>query len=308
MNLFSNITKAGRIVNYANLQPVEKILQAFNKRWHDIVHTQYSNDTRLHSACRYALTGEGKRVRPLLVLLWNQYCGGRLDNAFPAAAAVEFVHTYSLVHDDLPCMDDDDMRRGRPTVHIQYDEHTAVLTGDCLLSDAFGIITNQEVVKDLPATAVLTMVKTLAGAIGGDGMVQGQDWDMSNNNLNNDIQTVTKIHHYKTGKLIEASCVLGALSAGAGPSAIQTATVFGKNLGLCFQIQDDLLDTKEATGKSAGKDATQNKMTFRNLLTPDEASRKVQGLAAQAISSLDSKNALTPAITALVEQLLTRTK
>ncbi|MGE0172280.1 MAG: polyprenyl synthetase family protein [Oligoflexales bacterium] len=291
-----------------DLHHLQNLKDAFNKNWNEIIAEQYPTETRLHSACRYALAGEGKRVRPLLVLLWNQFCSGKLTDAFPLATAVEFVHTYSLVHDDLPCMDDDNLRRGRPTVHIQYDEHTAVLTGDALLSDAFGILAKKTYSPHINAKNIVAMVQVLSTAIGSDGMVQGQDWDMSNSNDKNGVDEVERIHHYKTGKLIEASCVLGAISAGAREKQIETASAFGRNLGLCFQIQDDLLDRTTQTGKSAGKDAAQNKTTFGTLLSAEDAEKKVRSLAENALASLEKENPFTPVMAAFVKQLMERMK
>ncbi|MDQ7057717.1 MAG: polyprenyl synthetase family protein [Ghiorsea sp.] len=222
---------------------------------------------RLLNAMLYSLLAGGKRVRPALVLACYQACGGEdLEAALPAAASIECMHTYSLIHDDLPCMDDDDLRRGKPTCHKQFDEETAVLAADALQALSF------EMLADLNADADtrITLVKDMALASGCQGMVGGQMMDIeAENQTIDDVLEVERIHLHKTGELLRWSCEAGARLADADETQFQACSRFGKAVGLLFQIADDILDTtasSEMLGKSAGKDEAQNKATYVSVL------------------------------------------
>ena len=240
---------------------------------------------KLADAIRYALLGGGKRVRPLLVLSATRAVGGAIREALPAAVAVEMVHAYSLVHDDLPAMDDDDVRRGRPTCHRQFDEATAILAGDALLTEAFVQL------GQLPADRVAGSVQTLAAAAGAVGMVGGQAAD-----LQAEIDPVTEaadlqaIHERKTGALIVASLRMGGLCGQATRTQAETLVEYGQAIGLLFQITDDLLDAcgdSATMGKSAQKDSDRGKATYPGLLGIVKSRERVDDLAARAIGSLE---------------------
>lgn len=228
--------------------------------------------SRLLDAMLYSLLAGGKRVRPALVLACYEACGGRKTKiVMPAAASIECMHTYSLIHDDLPCMDDDDLRRGKPTCHKQFDEETAVLAADALQALSF------ELLADLDADAYtrLALIKDMALAAGCQGMVGGQMMDvLAENQVIDNVLDVERIHLHKTGELLRWSCEAGAKLAGASEAQFQACSRFGKAVGLLFQIADDILDataTSEALGKSAGKDEAQHKATYVSVLGVSKA-------------------------------------
>lgn len=215
----------------------------------------------LASAMRYAVLGGGKRIRPALAMASAITVGGERRSALPAAAALEMIHTYSLIHDDLPCMDDDDLRRGQPTVHVRYGEAIAVLAGDALHTLAFETIAGSEA----PPEVRLGCVARLAAAAGPAGMVGGQVLDMEAETRTPDARGLEAIHRGKTGALIAASLALGALAGGGSVRQADALGAFGRELGLVFQIVDDLLDEEQTSarlGKSAGKDRAAGKATY----------------------------------------------
>jgi geranylgeranyl diphosphate synthase type II len=225
---------------------------------------------RLAEGMRYSLEAGGKRVRPILCLLAAEALGGSAEAALPGAIALEFVHTYSLIHDDLPAMDDDDLRRGRPTNHKVFGEGPAILAGDGLLTEAFAV---------LAESGRADAVALLAEAAGWRGMVGGQALDLEGEELTRqgrpyDLAHLQTIHRLKTGALLRVSCELGGLLAGAGADQRQALRAYGEALGLAFQIQDDILDatsTEATLGKRAGKDEGRGKITYPSLLGLDGA-------------------------------------
>lgn len=238
-------------------------------------------------AYRYALDGAGKRVRPMLVLLCNQALGGRVANALPAALAVEMIHTYSLIHDDLPCMDDDRLRRGRPTLHMAYDEATALLVGDALLTDAFHVLTTG--IPDMPHSPrpddALAMVRELSACSGGLGMVGGQAMDTYwTGRTGYSQQDLDGIHRRKTGHLIAASLALGGISAHADETTVRELHTCGERVGLAFQIIDDTLDETVGIGKTSGKDLAQGKLTYRAMMSRPEALARARQLTEEALA------------------------
>ena len=244
---------------------------------------------RLHEAMRYAVLGGGKRVRPLLVHAAGELTGARPEALEAASAALEMIHVYSLVHDDMPCMDDDDLRRGKPTVHVQYDEATALLVGDALQSQAFVVLTDETA---LDTRAQASLVRELAVASGSLGMAGGQAIDLASVGLTLTRPQLETMHRMKTGALLRASVRMGAL-AGAAPDAKAMAALdaYAAAVGLAFQVVDDILDvtTDSATlGKTAGKDAKDGKPTYVSIIGLD-ASR---ALAAQL--RRDAHDALAP--------------
>ncbi|MFP4695048.1 (2E,6E)-farnesyl diphosphate synthase [Thiohalospira sp.] len=242
--------------------------------------------TPLAAAMRYAVTGGGKRVRPFLVYAAGTALGAPLERLDAPAAAVEFIHAYSLVHDDLPAMDDDDLRRGHPTCHRAFDEATAILAGDALQALAFSALAEAE---GLPEPARLRMVAQLARATGADGMVGGQARDISAVGRETDLAGLEAMHRRKTGALIEASARLGGLAAEADETTLATLGRYAAAVGLAFQIQDDILDVvgdTETLGKAGGADAAREKPTYPALLGLDGARERARAMVHDALEAL----------------------
>lgn len=245
--------------------------------------------SRLYEAMRYASIGGGKRLRPLLVCAAAEIFNVDRARALRVGAAVECIHVYSLVHDDMPCMDDDDLRRGRPTVHKAFDDATAVLTGDSLHALAFEILADPETHPD-PFIRV-ELVAELARASGPAGMAGGQMMDLAASGADFDLQTVTRLQQLKTGALIGFSVEAGAILGHVAPEGRNRLKAYARDIGLAFQIADDLLDVEgsvEAAGKAVGKDADAGKATFVSLLGVDRARQQAQMLVDQAIGHLSA--------------------
>ena len=242
---------------------------------------------RLHEAMRYAVLDGGKRVRPLLAFAAGEVTGASPERVQHAAAAVELIHAYSLVHDDMPAMDDDALRRGKPTVHVEFDEATALLVGDALQSLAFDILASTPLAAD--AATQLNMVKLLAQAAGSRGMAGGQAIDLASVGTPLNLTELEFMHIHKTGALIRASVLLGA-QCGSVPDTTRTALDhYAKCIGLAFQVVDDVLDAEAPTatlGKTAGKDAANNKPTYVSLLGAARARELAQELRADAHAAL----------------------
>jgi len=243
---------------------------------------------RLHAAMRYSVLDGGKRVRPLLAFAAGELAGADVARVNYAAAAVELIHAYSLVHDDMPCMDDDVLRRGKPTCHVEYDEATALLVGDALQSQAFQFLSEQTL-SDEPRKQ-LQMVKLLAVASGSRGMAGGQAIDLASVGKQLTLPELEQMHIHKTGALIRAAILLGAhCGNGLNDSQLDKLDRFGKLIGLAFQVVDDVLDCEADTatlGKTAGKDADNDKPTYVSLLGLQEAKAMAQRLHSEALESL----------------------
>jgi geranylgeranyl pyrophosphate synthase len=236
----------------------------------------------------YSLSASGKRVRPALVLGAYQGVGGTGDAA-ELATALEIVHTYSLVHDDLPCMDDDDLRRGRPTTHRQFDAPTAMEAGFRLVPLSARVLAAGARRLGLSARTLAAIARELYSAAGATGMIGGQILDIEAEGSAVSLDTLTHIHEMKTGALITASGVIGALAAAAPPEAVAAVRAYGREVGLAFQIVDDVLDataTSDQLGKTAGKDAEQRKASFASVLGIDEARRRAEHHVSLAIDHL----------------------
>ena len=247
--------------------------------------------TRLHEAMRYAAQGGGKRIRPLLVYAAGQLGGSegaQKETALDAAAvAIECIHAYSLVHDDLPCMDDDDLRRGRPTVHKAFDEPTALLVGDALQTRAFEILANVQCGVDVR----LLMISALAAASGSRGMAGGQAIDLESVGKKLDLAGLKQMHAMKTGALLSCAVELGGIAAQLNPTQMAQLKEYSQSLGLAFQIVDDVLDAtadSQTLGKTAGKDAINDKPTYVTLMGLDYAQKTAKELQETAIKSLES--------------------
>lgn len=262
----------------------------------------------LLEAMRYSLLAGGKRLRPILCMSFCELCGGTTETALPAAAAIEMIHTYSLIHDDLPCMDNDDYRRGRLTCHKVYGEDIATLAGDALLTAAFRYLAQ----TDVPADRVLQCVTLLAQAAGEQGMVAGQILDLAGEKRPLSEQELREVHRHKTGDLIRAACQMGVVLGGGNPVQFQAAGDFAMSLGMAFQIRDDLLDcvgTQEQLGKPIGSDAENGKTTFVTLFGVEKCQQLVVDETLRAIAYLEDGGFQDPEfVTALAKQLTARMK
>jgi geranylgeranyl diphosphate synthase type II len=260
---------------------------------------------RLVDAMNYSLKAGGKRLRPMLVIAGCEAVGGELEQALPVAVAFELIHTYSLIHDDLPAMDDDDLRRGMPTCHKAFDEATAILAGDAMATYAFELVLSQ--VSD-PAMAVAAG-RELAVAAGVDGMVGGQLADLEGEGRKASADELRYIHEHKTGALITGAVVCGGIMGGAKPAQLKALRSYGKAIGLAFQVVDDILDetsTAEQLGKSPGKDSASDKMTYPRLMGLEKAKKYADELVAEACGHL--KRLKNPAaLTTIAEYFVART-
>ena len=258
-------------------QKVEHFLRSYYAKFHN------EPQTALFEAMEYSLLAGGKRIRSTLVLEFCRVSGGDWEKAIPMAAALEMIHTYSLIHDDLPCMDNDDFRRGKPTNHKVYGEAMAILAGDALLTDAFAVAST----ADLPANSVIEGWRVLAGCAGSLGMVGGQVLDIQAQTRLLTEQEVLDIQTRKTGALIRAACAIGAIAGGASKQQYEAACQYAAGLGLAFQIRDDMLDvigTVEEMGKSVGTDSDKN--TFVRLYGMQKCEELVQKYTEHAVAAL----------------------
>ena len=276
-------------------------------RLETLCETYLPEDSQVCQAARYSLLGGGKRVRAVLVLAACDLLGGDLEAASWLAGAVEMVHAYSLIHDDLPCMDDDDLRRGRPSCHKAFDEANALLAGDALLPTAFEVIGD----APLPPEARARAVQALARGAGARGMVLGQELDLAWEGRAADEAALRRIHRHKTGALINAAVQLGAAAAGAGEEACQALERFAYGIGLVFQIVDDVLDvvsTPEQLGKPIGSDKENEKTTFATLYGPEGAQALAARVNEEACAALAGFGEAGEFLTSLAGELLERKK
>ncbi|OWP47958.1 (2E,6E)-farnesyl diphosphate synthase [Pseudomonas nitroreducens] len=265
--------------------------------------------TRIYAAMRYSVVNGGKRVRPLLAYAACEALGGEAERADGAACAVELIHAYSLVHDDLPAMDDDDLRRGQPTTHIAYDEACAILAGDGLQALAFEVIGNAQL-NPQDAQTRLDMLMILTRAAGSAGMVGGQAIDLESVGRKIDQAALEAMHRHKTGALIEASVQLGALASGrANADALEALRRYAEAVGLAFQVQDDILDVESDTvtlGKTQGKDQAHDKPTYPALLGLDAAKAYALALRDQALAALEGFGDSAEPLRALARYIVER--
>ena len=260
----------------------------------------------IHKAMRYSLFAGGKRLRPILCLAAAEACGGKIDNALPLACAMECIHTYSLVHDDLPSMDNDDFRRGRPTCHKVFGEGIAVLAGDALLTIAFEIVSR---VEFSPRHNMSILLREIAVAAGSRKLIAGQVADLEAEGRKIDMAGLRYIHENKTAAILTTSVRLGAMSAGAKPKQLDAITKFGRALGLAFQIIDDILDvtqTAEKLGKSAGKDIAAKKATYPAVIGLEKSRTEAKRLTRQAHNALSIFDEKAEPLHALANYLLER--
>lgn len=265
----------------------------------------------LPAALRYAVLGNGKRLRPILVLAACEAAGGETEPALPPAVAVELIHAYSLVHDDLPALDDDDLRRGSPTTHRAFGEATAVLVGDALQTAAFEALTGERARQALSEPARLGMVTRLAAAIGAGGMVGGQALDLAlEGRPDAGVAELRHTHRLKTGALLRVSVELGGLAGGAGEAQLHALGAFGGHVGLAFQIVDDVLDVEASTeelGKTAGADAAHHKATYPGLLGLEAAKAWARQERDAALTALEPLGEAAEPLRALARYIIDRT-
>ena len=258
-------------------------------------------------AMEYSLVNGGKRLRPVFTLEFAQACGGSREDALPFACAMEYVHTYSLIHDDLPCMDNDDLRRGKPSCHKAFGEDTALLAGDALLTHAFEIIASSDLSDDKKVSASLL----LAQNAGVGGMIGGQVIDLINENKSAPIEVLREMDYKKTACLIKAACELGCISANADDKLIKSASEYGECIGIAFQIQDDILDvtsTDEELGKPVGSDNENAKSTYVSLLGIEKCRELVAELTDKAKTALNAFDGDTTALCDFADYLASRKK
>lgn len=248
---------------------------------------QFTENKTLQAAMQYSLEAGGKRIRPLLIMLICQSLGKKIDtDVLSVAGSLEFLHTYSLIHDDLPEMDNDDLRRGKPTNHKVFGQDIAVLAGDALLTEAFGWLAKTK----LPPKKRVTLVAELAKAAGANGMVAGQTGDILGEKTTLTISELMQVHKNKTGQLLEYACFAGAILGEATPKQEQALVIFGQKFGLAFQIYDDILDVTATTaelGKTANKDVAENKNTYPRLLGLEGAKQALADTLGQAKDQLE---------------------
>ncbi|MFT9056555.1 MAG: polyprenyl synthetase family protein [Ethanoligenens sp.] len=270
-------------------EQIERITKRVDEALDHYLPKEEGPQKRLFQAMRYSVMAGGKRIRPMLTLEFCRLCGGTEEQALPFACAVEMIHTYSLIHDDLPCMDDDDLRRGRPSCHIQFDYATALLAGDALLSLAFetGLCNNMQ--SGVMPQNALRAFGLLAEASGGHGMVGGQMIDLLSEGKEIPLELLETMHRSKTGAMIRAAAVGGCILAGADESHIHAATAYAEKLGLAFQIMDDVLDVtgdSATLGKPAGSDLEKHTSTYVTHLGLETARQLARKLSGEAVECL----------------------
>ena len=255
----------------------------------------FNSDSRILESMRYSLNAGGKRLRPILSIASTEAVGGDASRVIPIACAIEMIHTYSLIHDDLPAMDNDDLRRGKATSHIQFDEATAILTGDALLTLAFEVLSSQRLTSNNDPAVFLDVIKILARAAGCRGMIAGQMGDILSEGKALSLPALKSIHRLKTGALIEASVYAGAIFGNGKADEVNQLRVYAKHIGLAFQIMDDILNVKGdpvLMGKAVGSDAQRGKSTYPGIIgikqSEKEASQSIQS-GLQAINRFDKK-------------------
>lgn len=265
---------------------LKKIREYVDGKLDEVIPPETKTPESLHKAMRYSLFAGGKRLRPALVLAASEAVGGTMDEAAPVACAVEMIHTYSLIHDDLPAMDDDDLRRGRPTCHKVFGDAMAILAGDALLTLAVEHLTTCKRGESVPA-----IIRVVTGGVGCQGMVGGQVLDLEGEGKPATLESVKAIHSWKTASLLAACCEAGALAGGASTKQAELMACFGMKIGLAFQILDDILDetsSSETLGKTPGKDAKAGKATYPAVVGLDAARAEAQQLVESAEADLQT--------------------
>lgn len=268
-------------------QQLKKYASLIEERLEALIPAHQCSDELLYEAARYALLGGGKRIRPILTLAIAKMFQADVELALAPACAIEMIHAYSMVHDDLPCMDDDDFRRGKPSVHKKYGEAIAVLTGDFLLTRAFEVISENH---KLQADIQVELIRTIASASGGNGMIGGQVIDILSEGKTLDLELLQELHSKKTGALITAAAECGCLVASASDTHTSLVLEFARKIGLAFQVIDDVLDVtsgKNKRGADHSSDLENNKSTYVTILGVEEAQKTAEQLFSSALKALD---------------------
>lgn len=289
----------------------DKYLALVNEKLTEFLEKGREEYKVLNDSMLYSVSAGGKRIRPLLSMAFAALCGKSPEVALYPACGVEFIHTYSLIHDDLPCMDNDDMRRGKPSNHIVFGEDTALLAGDALQSLAFEAVLCDESVSLMGASAAAKCGHVLATLSGTRGMVGGQVVDLALEKTEGDVDTVTLMHSLKTAALIKAACVMGCIAAGASEEQIKAAGEYAECIGLQFQIVDDILDVTSTTavlGKPVNSDVENNKSNMVSLLGIEKCRTLAKELTDKAIKALDAFEGDTSGLIGFAEELLNRKK
>lgn len=263
----------------------------------------------VHEAMRYSLFAGGKRVRPILAIAAAEALDAKTAGLLPIASAIELIHTYSLIHDDLPAMDDDDLRRGRPTCHKVYGEAVAILAGDGLLTRAFEVLSDPKYIKPLPAWRALAIIREIAISAGVAGMVGGQVVDIESEGREIDFATLEYIHTHKTGALIRGSVRVGAIYAGASKRRMRALTRYGEFVGLAFQIVDDILDIvgkEDVLGKDIGSDIEKGKKTYPSMFGLEESRRRAREVVENALASIEDFDRKADPLRGLAKYIIDR--
>jgi len=281
-----------------------------NTRLHEILQSA-SNSSRLVKAMHYSLMAGGKRLRPILCLAAAEVVGGQADDALRAACALEMIHTYSLIHDDLPAMDNDDLRRGKPTCHIAFDEVTALLAGDALLTLAFQMLSAVEITNDSQGSKRLRVLHQIARVAGYRGMIEGQMRDIASEDSEISIKELGELHALKTGALIEASVYSGAILGGGSAEQIGQLEIYAKNIGLAFQVKDDILNVEgdpALLGKAVGTDKIRKKNTYPSLIGLEESKSFAEELVVQALQAVESFDSRADPLRAIANYIVQRNR
>ncbi len=272
-----------------NNERFNEYITLINKRLERLIPVCDFGEDIVHSAMKYSLSIGGKRIRPVLVMEFCRICGGAVEEALDLACALEMVHTYSLIHDDLPCMDDDDLRRGMPSCHIKFGEEYALLAGDGLLTRAFGVIANSALSRRNPVAA-LNAVSALSYLAGCNGMIGGQVVDLINEDKETSVSTLEVLDRLKTGALIKCAALLGCLCADADEEKTMACVGYAEKIGHAFQVVDDILDVEgdeKELGKPVGSDAGNKKSTYVTLLGLEKSKELAASLTDEALSYID---------------------
>jgi geranylgeranyl diphosphate synthase, type II len=266
-------------------------LSSKRKQINQALDSTFANtSSKIVKAMKYSLMAGGKRIRPVLCIAAAETVGGQSQDVINAACALEMIHTYSLIHDDLPAMDNDDIRRGQPTCHVAFDEATAILAGDALLTLAFEVLSSTEFVQDNHVRNWMNIIHTLSTAAGYKGMIEGQMQDMAGEGHLLCLEDLENMHALKTGALIEASVTIGSILGKGSPDQIQQLKTYSKNIGIAFQVTDDLLDVEgdpNVMGKDAGSDQARSKSTYPALLGIEQSKQFAKKLVNNALKALD---------------------
>ncbi|MCK5508308.1 MAG: polyprenyl synthetase family protein [Desulfobacterales bacterium] len=270
-----------------------------------------ANSSRIVQAMHYSLMAGGKRIRPILCMAASEAVGGNADDVLPAACAIEMLHTYSLIHDDLPAMDNDDLRRGKPTCHVAFDEATAILAGDALLTLAFRILSSINVIDENTSSNRLKVIDKISFAAGYNGMIEGQMRDIASEGSLLSLKELEDMHSLKTGALIEASIFSGALSGGGSPKQIDQLEIYAKNIGLAFQVADDILNVEGdpvVMGKATGTDSARGKITYPSIMGLNKSKEFAKKLIHNALQALDDFDNNSDSLRAIGYYIIEREK